>query len=1018
MIERPTEQSSGRRRLALGIAGQAAPVLAAGLYVGRVWGESVTVARSWVQIASLVLAGVAAAAATLLLRRLRWGTWPLVLLGAYVLWPQADGRVALAAGTVAFVTLALVGGPKVRVAGYVLDLFVAAAALWLYVVTLAPSVQPADAGEFQLVSAVLGIAHPPGYPLYTMLGKLFTLLPFGNVAWRVNLFAAACAAATLAVIARAVRQATNSVVAALLSALVLGLAPTFWSQGTLANIRSLTGLLTSLSIYCLLRYGEGRSGRHLLGFAVSFGLGIGHHSSLALLALPFVAYLLAVDPHLLLQPRRWAVPLAGLGGSLLILLYLPLRSAMTPPFDPAPIRSVNAFLSHILALGFRGDFLYFLTQPTLELRFGLLGDILAIEFGAGLAALATVLGLLAGVSRWRWGVLWMGVAAVNSLAAITYRAPQTVEYLLPTYVALTVGMGLGLGSLRSWSLKGQSGRLPGTATGLLAATIAWLAIANGLASYPSFQTLHRDDSTRQQATALLSAAPPGALVLSNWHQATPLWYLQQVEGLRPDVTVTYVYPEGATPNGQVWARRIGEAVGQRAVLVTNRFPEFAETPYRFVATGPAWTVEAGPGQHVPSGFSGRPQVLADKVEFLGSRAAEGAVSPGQAVEVQVAWQARTPFDRDYSWFVQLVGPGGVAGQSDVTYGVGRVAVGEVVVDSYRFALRPDTGPGEYRLIGGVYITYPDGRWERLRTADGLDAIDLGGVQVRPRPAAPPTMHPLQVTWGDGSRLVGVDYDDSVAGQRRVYLHWYRPAGTGDVDLTLLRDGQAVGRTRLRSVAEAGYQTVACEVSPADTLLRLRVTAGERTVSLLGPWHRAASQEVALPTCAPGARYLDLGGEMVLVHARWRPEVPEPGVTLSAELRFLASRPLAQDYTVSLSLEGDGWRAQHDGTPALGAIPTLKWLAGWQVRDPRLLAVPGEAAGRARLRLTVYDAFTLSPLPVGDDRLARAGQGVQATLWEGVLGQPNARGLARAGWRRYNSGAGLAASEDLQGGRAP
>ena len=120
--------------------------------------------------------------------------------------------------------------------------------------------------------------------------------------------------------------------------------------------------------------------------------------------------------------------------------------------------------------------------------------------------------------------------------------------------------------------------------------------------------------------------------------------------------------------------------------------------------------------------------------------------------------------------------------------------------------------------------------------------------------------------------------------------------------------------------------------------------------------------------------------MALVGASYRLQ----GRTLAVWLDFLALKPILRAYAVSVQLEGPGWRAQHDGTPALGAIPTLKWLAGWRVRDPRHLAVPAEATGPARLRLTVYDAFTLAPLPVGDDRLAKAGQGVQATLWKGAL----------------------------------
>ncbi|MBA2440882.1 MAG: DUF2723 domain-containing protein, partial [Rubrobacter sp.] len=67
---------------------------------------------------------------------------------------------------------------------------VAAASFVVYLLTLAPSVLPYDSGMFQARAHVLGIGHPTGYPTYIMLGKLFTYLPFGDVAYRVNLSSA------------------------------------------------------------------------------------------------------------------------------------------------------------------------------------------------------------------------------------------------------------------------------------------------------------------------------------------------------------------------------------------------------------------------------------------------------------------------------------------------------------------------------------------------------------------------------------------------------------------------------------------------------------------------------------------------------------------------------------------------------------------------------------------------------------------------------------------------------------
>ena len=70
----------------------------------------------------------------------------------------------------------------------------------VYFYTLAPTVVGGDSGELITAAHTLGVVHPPGYPLYTVLTKLFTLLPFGEIAWRVNLLSAVSGALAAALL--------------------------------------------------------------------------------------------------------------------------------------------------------------------------------------------------------------------------------------------------------------------------------------------------------------------------------------------------------------------------------------------------------------------------------------------------------------------------------------------------------------------------------------------------------------------------------------------------------------------------------------------------------------------------------------------------------------------------------------------------------------------------------------------------------------------------------------------------
>lgn len=129
-----------------------------------------------------------------------------------------------------------------------------AASLIAYSQTLAPSVATLfdDSLEFPLVADTLAIAHPSGYPLYTLLGKAFTLGPFANVAWAVNLLSAVAGALTTALVYLVARQLTRRRLPALLGAVSLAASPVFWSQSVIAEVYTLNSALVAALLLLVL----------------------------------------------------------------------------------------------------------------------------------------------------------------------------------------------------------------------------------------------------------------------------------------------------------------------------------------------------------------------------------------------------------------------------------------------------------------------------------------------------------------------------------------------------------------------------------------------------------------------------------------------------------------------------------------------------------------------------------------------------------------------------------------------
>jgi hypothetical protein len=118
--------------------------------------------------------------------------------------------------------------------------------------------------------------------------------------------------------------------------------------------------------------------------------------------------------------------------------------------------------------------------------------------------------------------------------------------------------------------------------------------------------------------------------------------------------------------------------------------------------------------------------------------------------------------------------------------------------------------------------------------------------------------------------------------------------------------------------------------------------------------------------------------MVVIGAKARPAAP--GETMVVDVTLVGLRPLTSDNGTSVRLtDGEGrWLATHDCQPALGAIPTLKWIRGSRVADRHLLALPEDfAGGEVQATLVAYERFRLAPLPPLDGRFEQIPLGTWA-----------------------------------------
>jgi 4-amino-4-deoxy-L-arabinose transferase-like glycosyltransferase len=212
----------------------------------------------------------------------------------------------------------------------------------LYFLTAARDIVVGDTGELITAAVSLGVAHPPGYPLFTMLGHLLSLLPFGSVPFRVNLLGVVCGTLTTCLVYFTAIRLTRSRLAGMVAALFLAVNPTFWAWSLVAEVFSLNNLLAASVIYFLVLWQEQpeRTGFLVAASFVS-GLALTNHQTFVLLGPAVCLVLWQRRAFFFARPAivGYCVVVFFLG--LLPYLYVPWASAHHPIYNWGNVSSAR-----------------------------------------------------------------------------------------------------------------------------------------------------------------------------------------------------------------------------------------------------------------------------------------------------------------------------------------------------------------------------------------------------------------------------------------------------------------------------------------------------------------------------------------------------------------------------------------------------------------------------------------------------------------------------------------------------
>lgn len=367
-----------------------------------------------------------------------------------------------------------------------------------------------DAAKFAFVGRVLGTPHAPGYPLYMLVSHAFSYVPWGTLAFRMNLLSAVLAVVAAVIAYFIVRRLAASRVAALSTALSLGFGATFWSRALYAKGYTLNAALIAAGTLLLLRWSATKKLSHFYWAVAVFALSAGNHLIVVALLPALVLFAVATDARTVLRPRTLAWVAVMVAAGLSQYLYVLVRTWQGAPYLEARATNLTELWAVMTARRFAHEIGAFTVPQLLEVRLPQIWGLIAGEFGVvGLALVG--LGTILLVAQRRREAILLVLGALG-VAALTTNMSSNEDrgFLLPTFVLLWPVAGVGL----DWVFR-QVGRAPRAVAS--AATIAIAVTLPAMQVVRNYQVNDRHADTFETVyfDALFAALPQRAAIVND-----------------------------------------------------------------------------------------------------------------------------------------------------------------------------------------------------------------------------------------------------------------------------------------------------------------------------------------------------------------------------------------------------------------------------------------------------------------------------------------------------------------------
>lgn len=454
----------------------------------------------------------------------------------------------------------------------------------VYKLTMLPYVGFWDTGEFQTIAYSLDIAHPTGYPSYILLGHIFLkIFPFGSVAWRMNLFSLFCTLGTLLFLYKTVVLITKNRIVASLGILTIAIySKLFWQLALQADPHALHLFFSTIITYLLIKAIKYINIQYLYLAVFFTGLSLGNHM-LTIFFIPAITYSIIIVISKLIKFRLKQIFeliflfFLGLSSYGLIIILGKIKPPLTIDYQ---VNNLHNFIRLVGGMDF-SRLLNYWTKGSLIKSLIYYSDLVLQNFPYWLIPFLLFGLILLWLKNKNFLVILCSTFFLTVIFSLRYQNGFLERYFLYSFTVILILACVGIAGFLKLFTRFKY-RWIGN---ILIITLVFYSLIFKFSS--NFETNDQSNNWQayQYATEVFTTVPQDAYYFTWWNYATPIWYMQKVEGINPNMKVINM-------NKFYWDREIISLLDKgKKVYLNETLDNYSQDRYQLMKIGNIYKAE-------------------------------------------------------------------------------------------------------------------------------------------------------------------------------------------------------------------------------------------------------------------------------------------------------------------------------------------------------------------------------------------------------------------------------------------